>query len=102
MKESTRVLLALGAGLGGGIAVAASSNPKLLHAAEAVAPVGVVWITAIRMTVIPLLVALVITGVAGAADLRVIGRIGGRAPAGLLVLLPRVPPARQPPASSGR
>jgi len=84
MKESTRVLLALGAGLAGGIAVAASGNPKLLRAAEAVAPIGVVWINAIRMTVIPLLVALVITGVAGAADLRVIGRIGGRT---LLVFL---------------
>lgn len=78
MKESTRVLLALGAGLAGGIAIAASGNPKLLHAADAIAPVGVVWINAIRMTVIPLLVALVITGVAGAADLRAIGRVGGR------------------------
>lgn len=78
MKESTRVLLALGAGLAGGIAIAASGNPKLLHAADAIAPVGVIWINAIRMTVIPLLVALVITGVAGAADLRAIGRIGGR------------------------
>src|SRR4026209_1194551 len=78
MKESTRVLLALGAGLGGGIAVAASGNPKLLRAAEAIAPVGVVWINAIRMTVIPLVVSLLITGVAGAADLRAIGRIEGR------------------------
>lgn len=84
MKESTRVLLALGAGLAGGIAVAASGNPKLLRAAEAITPVGVVWINAIRMTVIPLLVALVITGVAGAADLRMVGRIGART---LLVFL---------------
>ena len=78
MKESTRVLLALGAGLAGGAAVAASGNPGLLRAALAVTPVGVLWINAIRMTVIPLVVALLITGVAGAADLRAIGRIGGR------------------------
>jgi Na+/H+-dicarboxylate symporter len=78
MKESTRVLLALGAGLAGGAAVAASGDPRLLRAALAVTPVGVLWINAIRMTVIPLVVALLITGVAGAADLRAIGRIGGR------------------------
>ena len=78
MKESTRVLLALGAGLAGGIAIAASGDPRLLKAAEAITPVGVVWINAIRMTVIPLVVSLLITGVAGAADLRAIGRIGGR------------------------
>ena len=78
MKESTRVLLALGAGLAGGAAIAASGNPRLLRAADAIVPVGTVWINAIRMTVIPLVVSLLITGVAGAADLRAIGRIGGR------------------------
>jgi Na+/H+-dicarboxylate symporter len=78
MKESTRVLIALGAALGAGVAVAASGNARLAHAAEAIAPVGVLWINAIRMTVIPLVVSLLITGVAGAADLRAIGRIGGR------------------------
>jgi Na+/H+-dicarboxylate symporter len=78
MRESTRVLLALGAGLAGGAAVAASGNARLLDVALAVAPVGVIWINAIRMTVIPLVVALHITGVASASDLRAIGRIGGR------------------------
>ena len=78
MKESTRVLVALGAGLAGGVAIAASGNARLAHAAEAIAPVGVLWVNAIRMTVIPLVVSLLITGVASAADLRAIGRIGGR------------------------
>jgi Na+/H+-dicarboxylate symporter len=78
MKESTRVLLALGAGLVGGVAIAASGNASLLRAADAIVPVGTVWINAIRMTVIPLVVSLLITGVAGASDLRAIGRIGGR------------------------
>src|ERR1041385_9275873 len=93
MKESTRVLIALGAALGAGVAVAASGNARLAHAAEAIAPVGVLWINAIRMTVIPLVVSLLITGVAGAADLRAIGRIGGGAPPPLLL-----PPARPRPA----
>lgn len=78
MKESTRVLVALGAGLAGGVAIAASGNPRLVHAAEMITPVGVLWINAIRMTVIPLVVSLLVTGVASASDLRAIGRIGGR------------------------
>lgn len=78
MKESTRVLLALGVALAGGAAIAASGDAGLLRAADAITPVGTVWINAIRMTVIPLVVSLLITGVAGAADLRAIGRIGGR------------------------
>jgi Na+/H+-dicarboxylate symporter len=78
MQESTRVLVALGAGLVGGAAVAASGDVHLLHAAAAITPIGVLWVNAIRMTVIPLVVSLLITGVASAADLRVVGRIGGR------------------------
>ena len=70
MQESTRVLVALGAGLVGGAAVAASGDAHLLHAAAAITPVGVLWVNAIRMTVIPLVVSLLITGVASAADLR--------------------------------
>lgn len=78
MKDGTRVLVALGAGLAGGAAIAASGSATLLRAADAVAPVGTLWVNAIRMTVIPLVVSLLVTGVAAAADLRAIGRIGGR------------------------
>ena len=78
MNDNTRVLVALGAGLLGGALVAASGNEALLRATDAIVPIGTVWINAIRMTVIPLVVSLLITGVAGAADLRAIGRLGGR------------------------
>jgi Na+/H+-dicarboxylate symporter len=78
MKESTQVLLGLGAGLGVGIAIAASHNPSLLRAADTVAPIGTLWVNAIRMTVIPLVVSLVITGVASASDVKTVGRLGGR------------------------
>ena len=78
MKESTQVLLGLGAGLGVGIAIAASHNPTLLSAADAIAPVGTLWVNAIRMTVIPLVVSLVITGVASASGVKAVGRLGGR------------------------
>src|SRR5437016_1934901 len=78
MKESTRVLVALAAAIGGGALIAASGSKALIEAADALAPVGTLWVNAIRMTVIPLVVSLLITGVVSAADLGAIGRIGGR------------------------
>lgn len=78
MKESTRVLIGLMAGLALGAVIAAIGDPRYVGWADAVTPIGTLWINAIRMTIIPLVVALLITGVAGAADLRAIGRIGGR------------------------
>ena len=87
MKDNTRVLVALGAALLGGILIAVSGNATLLRAADAIVPIGTLWINAIRMTVIPLVVSLLITGVAGASDLRAIGRMGGRSLLTFFVLL---------------
>jgi Na+/H+-dicarboxylate symporter len=78
MKESTRVLIALGVAIAAGIAIAASHNDALIRAADAIAPIGTLWVNAIRMTVIPLVVSLVITAVASASDIKAIGRLGGR------------------------
>ena len=87
MKENTRVLLSLGAGLAGGALIAASGDARLLRAADAIVPIGTIWINAIRMTIVPLIVSLLITGVAGAADLRSIGKLGGRSLLTFLLLL---------------
>jgi proton glutamate symport protein len=78
MKESTRVLLALIAAIAGGIAIAASGSASLLRAADFIAPIGTLWVNAIRMTVIPLVISLLITAVASASDVKAIGRLGGR------------------------
>src|SRR5437763_1978641 len=78
MKEGTRVLVGLGLGLAVGLIVAATHSSSLLAAVDAVAPVGALWVNAIRMTVIPLVVSLVITGVASTSHTRSIGRLGGR------------------------
>jgi Na+/H+-dicarboxylate symporter len=78
MKESTRVLVSLGSAIALGIIVGASGNLSLVRAADALAPLGTMWVNAIRMTVIPLVVSLLITGVTSAADIRAIGRLGGR------------------------
>ena len=72
------MLVALGVGVAGGTAIAASGNAPLLRAADLIAPIGALWVNAIRMTVIPLVVSLLITGVASATDVKSVGRLGGR------------------------
>src|SRR5712692_9710437 len=78
MKDTIRVLIALVVALAGGIAIAVSGNTALVHGVDRIAPIGLLWVNAIRMTVIPLVVSLLITGVASVADLKSIGRIGSR------------------------
>jgi proton glutamate symport protein len=78
MKESTRVLVALVAAIVLGFVIAATHSASMLAAADFIAPVGVIWVNAIRMTVIPLVVALIITGIASASNVASIGRMGGR------------------------
>ncbi len=87
MKDGSRVLIALGSAVLIGAAIASSGNTQALRVADALAPVGMLWVTAIRMTVIPLLVALIVTGVASASDVRDIGRMGASALAVFLSLL---------------
>ena len=87
MKESTRVLFALVAAIVVGVLIAALQNPTLVRAADAIAPIGVLWVNAIRMTVIPLVVSLLITGVASVSDIKSIGRLGGRTILTFLLLL---------------
>lgn len=87
MKESTRVLIALIAAISGGIVIGALGNAALLHAADFIAPIGTLWVNAIRMTVIPLVVSLLITAVASASDVKSIGRLGGRTLLVFLLLL---------------
>lgn len=84
MKESTRVLVALALAIAGGVAIAASGTPTLVRAADFITPIGTLWVNSIRMTVIPLVVSLLVVGVASASDVKSIGRIGGRT---LLVFL---------------
>jgi proton glutamate symport protein len=87
VKESTRVLVALGLAIVLGVLVGASGNPSLVRAADALAPIGTLWVNAIRMTVIPLVVALLITGVASATDVKSIGRVGARTLGVFIMLL---------------
>ena len=87
MKESTRVLLALVAAILLGLLIAASRNASLIGVADAIAPIGTLWVNGIRMTVIPLVISLLITGVASVSDIKSIGRLGGRTLATFVLLL---------------
>ena len=73
------ILVGLVLGLGLGIAASATGSPALLQAAEAVAPLGEVFLRAIQMVVIPLVAAVVFVGVARIGNLRRLGRMGGLA-----------------------
>src|SRR5689334_20906078 len=77
MMGSNRVILALALAIVLGLLVAASGNSAALRFADLVAPIGALWVNAIRMTVIPLIVSLLITGVASTAG-SAVGRLGVR------------------------
>lgn len=71
-------LAALGAGLTLAFAAAASGHPLAARLIGIVEPVGTLWVNAIRMTVLPLIVASLIVAVSDAAPATV-GRLGTRA-----------------------
>jgi proton glutamate symport protein len=78
MSVATRILVALLAALALGVIVSLSGSPRLLAAAEAVEPIGTVWVRAIQMTVIPLVISLLITGIASETT-RGVATVGGKA-----------------------
>ena len=77
MSNATRILLALVIGLVLGIA-GASIDPVLAgHVADFADPIGALRLNALRMTIVPLVVALLITGIAQTAEAARAGRIAG-------------------------
>ncbi|HEV7717222.1 MAG TPA: cation:dicarboxylase symporter family transporter, partial [Steroidobacteraceae bacterium] len=79
MSFGTRVVLGLVAGLAIGGLLAAADNPSLNQIAPALEPVGTLWLNALRMTVIPLILSMLITGIASAAETAATGRIATHA-----------------------
>jgi Na+/H+-dicarboxylate symporter len=79
MSLTVQVVAALLLGLGAGLIVREYPTPAFLKLITLVEPIGVLWVNAIRMTVIPLVVSLLITGVASSASLRAVRGIGVRA-----------------------
>lgn len=73
-QRVSRVLLALVAGLVVGIIAGATGSTWALKALHFIAPLGTLWINAIRMTVVPLVIALLFTSIVGTDRTSVIGR----------------------------
>ncbi len=83
MPKATMILLALLAGVLGGIAVG-NNAPGLIDAADVI---GTLWLNGMRMTVVPLVVALLITGIIQTAEAARAGRMAGRAVLTMMVIL---------------
>ena len=87
MSPTVRVLVGLLSGAALGIAFT-SLEPALAGDAATVAqPIGDLWLNALQMTVVPLVVALVVLGVASTRDAASSGRTARRAIMVFLVLL---------------
>ncbi|ADV28390.1 sodium:dicarboxylate symporter [Pseudoxanthomonas suwonensis 11-1] len=84
---TARVLLALAAGAIVGLALAQASAAGAATAAAIAQPIGKLWLSALQMTVVPLVLALVILGVANAANAAASGRVARRAMFVFVVLL---------------
>ncbi|HEU5183007.1 MAG TPA: dicarboxylate/amino acid:cation symporter [Gemmatimonadaceae bacterium] len=82
-----RVLLALLAGLAAGAMIAAIDVPELRTVAAVIEPVGTIWVRGLQMTLIPLVLSLLVTGVVATVDTGGAGRLGATALGVFLALL---------------
>ena len=82
MSKATIILLALLLGIGAGIAL--QGNKIIVGAADTI---GSLWLNGLQMTVIPLVVALLITGIAKTAEAAHAGKLAGRAVITMMVIL---------------
>lgn len=74
-----RVLVALVLGLAGGAACNAMGDATLTAIAGGVEAVGGLWLNLLRMTIVPLVFCLLVTGIASVADAAATGRLAARA-----------------------
>jgi Na+/H+-dicarboxylate symporter len=85
MSQATRILAALVVGLLLGIFTArADFAPQAVAIAD---PIGGLWLDALRMTIVPLIVALLINGITASAEAARSGRLAGRAVILFMVVL---------------
>jgi Na+/H+-dicarboxylate symporter len=83
---SVWVLIALLIGLSLGATAAAYGGPDVRRVIEIIESVGGLWLNSLRMTVVPLVFAVLVTGVAGVADAAATGRLAVKT-IGLIVAL---------------
>lgn len=83
MSKTTIILLALILGVLGGIVIGPAA-PAIIDGA---AVIGTLWLNAMRMTVVPLVVALLITGIAQTAAAARAGKLATRSVITMMVIL---------------
>jgi Na+/H+-dicarboxylate symporter len=79
MSLTIRILLALLVGLAAGAALAATGVQALPTILSVAQPIGALWLDALRMTIVPLVFSLIVTGVVSAAGAAQAGGITARA-----------------------
>ena len=87
MSQPIRILLSLVLGLAAGGLVAAYAPGAVGWTTATAQPVGGAWLNALQMTVIPLVVSLMVTGVASTAEAASAGKLAARTIGLTLVLL---------------
>jgi len=81
-------LLSLVVGLLAGAALASTASAATLdRVVRVLEPIGTLWVNAVRMTIVPLVVSMLIVAVASSESLRSMGRLGGAALAFFLITL---------------
>ncbi|MFN7030663.1 MAG: dicarboxylate/amino acid:cation symporter, partial [Sphingopyxis sp.] len=79
MKSAWIVLSALVAGMLLGIGVELASPDAGTASLPYIEPIGLLWLNALKMTIVPLVVALLITGITATADAARAGKLAARA-----------------------
>lgn len=87
LSTPARVLIALFSGAAIGLLLAAWDADIASRVAEAVQPIGRLWLNALQMTVVPLVAALVVVGINAASDAAASGRAARTAMVVFVVLL---------------
>jgi Na+/H+-dicarboxylate symporter len=71
-------VLALAAGVALGAYIGGSGNPDFAYAAGQIEYVGQLWLNLLRMTIIPLVFSLLVTGIASVANAAATGKLAAR------------------------
>ncbi len=87
MTLGTRIVIGMVAGLAVGGLFTFIDGPVTTRIVSVIEPVGTLWLNALRMTVVPLVISLLITGMASASQTASTGRLAARALLLFVVLL---------------
>ena len=86
-SPASRATIGLVLGLLVGIAIVSSGSPSARSAAETLEPIGTMWVNAIRMTIVPLVVSLLIAALGAESRSDTATRLGARAIALFVAML---------------